>query len=136
MLVAASMGATAFQKGLGAMHSLAHPIGAIYDTHHGLLNAVLMPYVLEYNRSAIENKMERLAAWLELSASSFNAVMDMVLRMRSEFSIPKTLADLNIDDSRIDEISEMAAIDPTAPSNPIQLTAKDMKQIFLNALRG
>lgn len=136
MLAAAGMGATAFQKGLGAMHSLAHPIGAIYDAHHGMLNAVLMPYVLEFNRPVIENRLSRLAAWLELPNPSFAAVMDWILEMRSQFKIPETLAGLGIDDSRTDEIADMAAADPSTPTNPIQAGAAEMKQIFLNALNG
>ncbi len=136
MLAAAGMGATAFQKGLGAMHSLAHPLGAIYDAPHGLLNAVLMPYVLEFNRSVIEDRMTRLAAWLELPNPSFSAVMDWVLGLRSEFNIPATLAGLGIDDSRVDEIAEMAAVDPSTPTNAIQVGPAEMKKIFLSALNG
>ncbi len=136
MLVAASMGATAFQKGLGAMHSLAHPIGAVYDVHHGLTNAVLMPYVLEFNRSAIEERMIRLAAYLDLKNPSFEGVMQWVLQLREQFEIPHTLGTLGIDESRADEIAAMAAADSTAPTNPIPLTAKETKQIFLNALKG
>lgn len=136
MLIAASMGATAFQKGLGAMHSLAHPIGAIYDVHHGLTNAVLMPYVLEYNKSAIEERMTRLAAYLGLKNPSFDAVMTWVLQLKERFDIPKGLSGLGIDAAKADEIAEKAAVDPTAPTNAIPLTAKEMKEIFMNALNG
>lgn len=136
MLVAASMGATAFQKGLGAMHSLAHPIGAIYDVHHGLTNAVLMPYVLEYNRSAIEERMTRLAAYMGLENPSFETIMNWVLTLKERFAIPAVLDGLGIDDSKADEIAEKAAVDPTAPTNAIPLTVADMKTIFLNALKG
>ena len=76
MLVAASMGATAFQKGLGAIHALSHPVGAVYDTHHGLTNAVVMPYVLAFNRKAIEGKLTRLSAWLEMPNPGFDAIMN------------------------------------------------------------
>lgn len=136
MLAAAGMGATAFQKGLGAMHSLAHPIGAIYDAQHGLLNAILMPYVLEFNRSAIEDRMARLAAWLELPHPSYTAIMDWIMEIRSTFNIPPTLAALGIDDSRVDEIAEMAASDPSTPTNAIPAGSAEMKQIFLHALNG
>ncbi|MBC8246498.1 MAG: iron-containing alcohol dehydrogenase [Deltaproteobacteria bacterium] len=136
MLAAAGMGATAFQKGLGAMHSLAHPLGAIYDAHHGLLNAVLMPYVLEFNRPVLEERMTRLAAWIGLPNPSFTAIMDWILEIRSEFNIPETLAGLGVDDSRVDEIAEMAAADPSTPSNPIKAGPREMKQIFLSALQG
>jgi len=135
MLIAASMGATAFQKGLGAMHSLAHPIGAIYDVHHGLTNAVLMPYVLEYNRSAIEDRMARLAAYLGFENPSFTAIMDWVLALKERFDIPVGLIGLGLDDSKADEIAEKAAVDPTAPTNAIPLTVADMKTIFMNALK-
>ncbi len=136
MLAAAGMGATAFQKGLGAMHSLAHPIGAIYDAQHGLLNAILMPYVLEFNRPVIEERMTRLAAWLKLPKPSYASIMDWILEIRSTFNIPSTLAGLGIDDSRVDEIAEMAATDPSTPTNPIQAGPTEMKQIFLSALNG
>ncbi len=136
MLVAASMGATAFQKGLGAMHSLAHPLGAIYDAHHGLLNAILMPYVLEFNRSAIEAKMALLAAYLNLPNPSFEAIIKLVLTLRKEFNIASNLSELGIDDSRADEIAQKAVNDPTAPTNPIPMKTKDMKQVFMSALVG
>ncbi len=136
MLAAASMGATAFQKGLGAIHSLSHPIGALYDTHHGLTNAVVMPYVLAFNRAAIEERMTRLAAWLGLPEASFGAVMDWVLALRAELGIAHTLREIGVDDSRTDELCEMAAVDPTAPSNPIPIGAPELKTMFVDALEG
>ncbi len=136
MLAAASMGATAFQKGLGAIHSLSHPVGALYDTHHGLTNAVFMPYVLAFNRPAIEDKMGRLSAWLGLSNPSFGAVMDWVMGLREELEIPHTLADLGVGGDRVDEIAEMAAADPTAPTNPIPIGAPELRQMFEAALEG
>ena len=136
MLAAASMGATAFQKGLGAIHSLSHPVGALYDTHHGLTNAVVMPYVLAHNRAAIDDKMTRLAAWLGLPAPSFQAVMDWVLDLRREIGIPHTLKDLGVGDERLDEMSRMAAEDPTAPGNPIPVGAPELKTMFVAALEG
>ena len=136
MLAAASMGATAFQKGLGAIHSLSHPVGALYDTHHGLTNAVFMPYVLAFNRPAIEDRMARLAAWLELPNPSFNAVQDWILALRHELKIPNTLEGLGVGGERIDEIAEMAAEDPTAPTNPIPVGAAEMRQMFEAALEG
>lgn len=136
MLAAASMGATAFQKGLGAIHSLSHPVGALYDTHHGLTNAVFMPYVLAFNRPAIEDKMGRLAAWLELKNPSFNAIQDWILALREELKIPEKLDGLGVGDERIEEIAEAAAEDPTAPTNPIPAGAAEMRQIFEMALEG
>lgn len=136
MMVAASMGATAFQKGLGAIHSLSHPVGAVYDTHHGLTNAVFMPYVLAFNRPAIEDRMTRLARYLGLAEHSFEGVMDWVLELRRELDIPHTAAELGVEESRIDELSEMAAKDPTAASNPVPAGAAEMKQMYLAALEG
>ena len=136
MLAAASMGATAFQKGLGAIHALSHPVGALYDTHHGLTNAVVMPYVLAYNRSAIEDKMTRLAAWLQLPSPSYPAVMDWVLALRTELEIPPTLHDLGVGDERLDELSEMAAVDPTAGGNPIPVGAPELRSMFVSAIEG
>ncbi len=136
MLTAASMGATAFQKGLGAIHALSHPVGALYDTHHGLTNAVVMPYVLAYNRPAIEDKLTRLAAWLGLPEPSFQAVMDWVLELRRAFEIPHTLGDLGVGDERLDELAEMAAIDPTAEGNPIPVGAAELRSLFTAAFEG
>jgi len=136
MLVAATMGATAFQKGLGAIHSLSHPVGALYDTHHGLTNAVVMPYVLVFNRAAIEDRLTRLAAWLGLPNPSFQAIMDWVLGLREKFEIPHTLAAMGVTDERLDELSEMAAQDPTAGGNPIPVGKAEMKQMFVAAIEG
>jgi alcohol dehydrogenase class IV len=136
MLAAASMGATAFQKGLGAIHSLSHPVGALYDTHHGLTNAVFMPYVLAYNRGAVEERMARLAAWLDLPDPSFGAVMDWIMDLRARLKIPHTLKEIGVGDDRLDEVSEMAAVDPTAPTNPIPVGAPELKTILVAALEG
>jgi alcohol dehydrogenase class IV len=136
MMAAASMGATAFQKGLGAIHSLSHPVGAVYDTHHGLTNAVVMPYVLEFNRQAIEEKMVRLAAWLGLADPSFKSVMSWVLALRKEIGIPHTLKDIGVGSDRIDELSEMAAVDPTAGGNPVAAGVPEMKKMFIASIEG
>ena len=136
MLVAASMGATAFQKGLGAIHALSHPVGALYDTHHGLTNAVVMPYVLAFNRTAIEDRLTRLAAWLDLPNPSFQSVMDWVLELREKFEMPHTLAAMGVTDERLDELSEMAAQDPTAGGNPIPVGVPEMKEMFVAAIEG
>jgi alcohol dehydrogenase class IV len=136
MLVAASMGATAFQRGLGAIHALSHPVSAFYDTHHGLTNAVVMPYVLDYNRAAIEDRLVRLAAWLGLPDPSFQGVVDWVMGLRAEFQIPHTLADLGVDAARLDEMSVMAAQDPTAEGNPIPVGAAELKTMFTAAIEG
>lgn len=136
MLVASSMGATAFQRGLGAMHALAHPLGALYDAHHGLLNAVLMPYVLQANRASIEARMERLARYLDLAKPGFVGVLDWVLALRSEVGIPHSLAEIGIDDSRIEQVGQMAEVDPSAGTNPIAFSASEYSVLFEKALRG
>jgi alcohol dehydrogenase class IV len=136
MMAAASMGATAFQKGLGAIHSLSHPVGAVYDTHHGLTNAVVMPYVLEFNREAIEEKMVRLAAWLGLPNPSFKSVMSWVIALRKEIGIPHTLKDIGVGSDRVDELSEMAAVDPTAGGNPVPAGVPEMKKMFVASIEG
>lgn len=118
MLTAASMGATAFQKGLGGIHALSHPVGALYDTHHGLTNAVFMPYVLTFNRPAIEERISRLAAYLGLERT-FDAFHAWILDLRAEIGIPNSLAGLNVDASRLDEIAAKAVVDPTAGGNPV-----------------
>lgn len=136
MLVASSMGATAFQRGLGAMHALAHPLGALYDAHHGLLNAVLMPYVLQANKAQIEVPMEKMARYLNLPNVSFNGVLDWVLALRDEVAIPHSLAEIGIDDTQIERVGKMAEVDPSAGTNPIAFNAAQYSQLFLRALGG
>lgn len=136
MLAAASMGSTAFQKGLGAIHSLSHPVGARYDTHHGLTNAVFFPYVIAHNRASILEKCDRLAAYLALPKGGVDGVMDWVLDLRERFGIPHTLAGLGVDDARVDEIAAAAEADPSTESNPMPVNAADMKAMFLAAVEG
>lgn len=136
MMVAASMGATAFQKGLGAIHSLSHPVGAIYDTHHGLTNAVVMPYVLEFNRKAIEEKLTRLAAYIGLPDPGYAAVMKWVLALRKEIGIPHTLKDIGVGMEKLDLLSEMAAVDPTVGTNPIPIGVPELKKMFVASIEG
>src|SRR5436190_522278 len=114
MLAASQMGSTAFQKGLGAIHSLSHPVGATLDTHHGLTNAVAMPYVLKFNRPAIDDKVQRLARWLGLRNPTFDGFMDWSLELRRQIGIPHTLAALGVKESHLDALAEMAAVDPTS----------------------
>jgi alcohol dehydrogenase class IV len=136
MMAAASMGATAFQKGLGGMHAISHPLGALYNTHHGLTNAVVMPYVLEFNRVAIDERMIRLARFLGLANPSFKAVQDWILALRKEIKIPHTLKDIGVDDKRVDEVAKMAAADPSAGGNPIKVGAAELGKIFVAGLEG
>ncbi len=136
MMAAASMGATAFQKGLGGMHAISHPLGALYNTHHGLTNAVIMPYVLDFNRAAIAERMTRLAQFLGLADPGFAAVQKWVLGLRKEIGIPHTLKEIGVDDKRVDEVAKMAAIDPSAGGNPIKVGAAELGRIFVNGLAG
>ncbi|MGL6251023.1 MAG: iron-containing alcohol dehydrogenase, partial [Billgrantia desiderata] len=119
MLVASSMGATAFQSGLGAMHALAHPLGALYDAHHGTLNAVLMPYVLRANERAIGEPMVRLGRYLNLDQPGTAAVIEWVLGLRERLGIPHTLAELGIDTRQADKVGRMAVADPSSGTNPV-----------------
>ncbi|HXV39840.1 MAG TPA: iron-containing alcohol dehydrogenase [Steroidobacteraceae bacterium] len=136
MLIASSMGATAFQKGLGAMHSLSHPCGANLDTHHGLTNAVVMPFVLAWNRRAIEPKMERLAAWLGLKGKGYAAVFDWILALRESIGIPKTLAALGVQEKHAAEFAPQALADPSTGGNPLPMTVADFEKLYLNCIRG
>ena len=136
MQVAASMGSTAFQKGLGAMHSLSHPCGAVLDTHHGLTNAVVMPYVLDFNRPAIEEKTAALARYLGLPDPTFAGVLDWVLDLRARLGIPHTLKDLGVEEPDARRLAPMAAADPSSPTNPIPLDAENLEALYLRAIRG
>ena len=136
MLAAASMGATAFQKGLGAVHSISHPVGARYDTHHGLTNGVLLPYVAAFNRPAIEERMGLLSRFLDLSKPGFDGVMDWLLAFRKELGVPHSLAELGVKDDRIDELSEKAVADPSTGGNPVPMQAKDFAKVIRAALSG
>jgi alcohol dehydrogenase len=135
MMAAAAMGATAFQKALGAIHALSHPVGALHDTHHGMTNAVFMPYVLAFNRAAVTEKIERLSSYLGLSPS-FDAFLAFVLDLRESIGVPHTLQGLGVDGSKADRIAAMAPQDPTAGGNPVPLTERGAAQIFANALEG
>lgn len=136
LLVASTMGATAFQKGLGAMHALAHPLGALYNAHHGLLNAILMPYVLHANRPALETKLTDLARALNLANPGFDAVLDWVIGLRDEIGIPRRLLDIDIDTADAVLVGERALEDPPAATNPINFNASQYSALFLNAVNG
>lgn len=135
MLVASAMGATAFQRGLGAIHALAHPFGGLYDAHHGLLNAIIMPYVLKANRKKIEKDIERAAAYLGIKGG-FNGFLKWVLALRKELGIPHKLADIGIDTKRLDEVAKMAVKDPSAGGNPIQFTERQYKALAKKCVTG
>ena len=134
MLVASMMGATAFQRGLGAMHALAHPLGALYDAHHGLLNAVLMPYVLQANWHAIESELDYLSRALALDGAE--SILAWILELRARIGIPGNLGALNIDDAQADKVATMATEDPSAASNPIPLSQVQYRTVFTRAVKG
>ena len=135
MMSAAAMGAAAFQKGLGAIHALSHPVGALYNTHHGTTNGTFMPYVLVFNSPAIEAKIERLAGYLGI-AGGFDGFLAAVLDLRKKTGVPHDLKGLGVDSSRVDTIVEMSLEDPTAGGNPVPLTKEGSRKIFDAALKG
>ena len=135
MLVASSMGATAFQRGLGAMHALAHPLGAIYDAHHGLLNAILMPYVLQANRPVIDSKISRLATYLNIN-HGFDGFLDWIIQMRHDFNIEHTLTDIGIDEEHLDRIAKMATEDAASSGNPILFSVVQYQNLLSATLHG
>jgi alcohol dehydrogenase len=135
MMSAAAMGAAAFQKGLGGIHALSHPVGALHDTHHGMTNAVFMPYVLLVNRTAIETRIGRLAGYLGLSPS-FEAFQHAILALRDRLDVPHTLKDFNITGDKREEIADKAIVDPTAGGNPVKLTRDLALEIFDRAMEG
>ncbi len=135
MMVASQAGATAFQRGLGGMHALAHSLGAVYDAHHGLLNAVLMPYLLKANASAIAEDAAYLANCLGLDAN-LDGLIQWVLDLREVVGIPHTLAGMDINEEESERIGAMAADDPSAGGNPIPFTAGQYADIFRCAVRG
>lgn len=136
MLAASIMGATAFQKGLGGVHALSHPIGAIFDTHHGLANAIMLPYVLVRNKEAIEKKLTDIARYLNLDDASFMGFLNWLLQFRESLGIPHTLAAVNIDDSQADGIGIAAKQDPSDGGNPLILSEQDYAAIFRAAVQG
>jgi alcohol dehydrogenase class IV len=138
MLAAAIMGASAFQKGLGAIHSLSHPVGARYDAHHGLLNAIFMPYVLKLNRPEIDNKMQRLATHLNLEnkTSGFDSVYQWILTLLEKLDLPHHLKAINIDATEADLIAQLALADGSSATNPKPLTQALLKSVFVDAVNG
>lgn len=135
MMAASAMGATAFQKGLGAMHSLSHPCSANLNTHHGLTNGVVMPYVLAWNRSALEGKLSRLAAYLGLRPS-FDAVLDWIIELRAQIGIPNTLADLGVQPEHAARFSRQAFEDPSTGGNPVPMSADGFAALYRNCIEG
>ncbi|HRE21462.1 MAG TPA: iron-containing alcohol dehydrogenase [Rhabdaerophilum sp.] len=135
MMSAAAMGATAFQKALGAIHALSHPVGSLYNTHHGMTNAVFMPYVLEFNRKAIEEKIGRVAAYLGLRPS-YGAFLDFVMQLRADLGVPHTLPDFGVKAPDIALMAKMSPNDPTAGGNPVPLDEAAARVLFEKAMTG
>ena len=137
MMVAATMGSTAFQKGVGAIHSLSHPVNSVYNIHHGLSNAIFMPYVLTFNKKEIEEKIIKLSEYLELKEKSFDCFLEWVLDLRKNLKIPHKLSEVaNVKPEEINKLSQMALEDPSTPGNPKKLTLDDMKLLYEYSLEG
>ncbi len=129
MMSAAMMGAVAFQKGLGAIHALSHPVGAVYGTHHGTTNAVVMPACLAFNRSAIEERLAQAAAYLGIPGG-YEGFVGRVMELRQMLSIPSGLAALGVEESRLDELTAMAIEDPSVGGNPVEMTLENTRALF------
>ena len=137
MLTAASMGSTAFQKGLGAIHSLSHPVNALNNVHHGLSNAIFMPYVLTFNRDTIENKIIKICDYLEFKNKSFDEFINWTLKLRDDLNIPHKLSEvIEEKDFDIERLSKMALEDPSTGGNPKKLTVEDMKIMYEHSMSG
>ncbi len=136
MLAAAMMGAAAFQKGLGAIHALSHPIGVTYHVHHGLTNAIVMPYVVVFNRPAIEERIVRLSRYLDLPRPSFEGFVDWLLELRAAIDIPHTLRDVGVKAADIPALARAAFADPNAEENPVPVGPPELETLFARALDG
>tara|TARA_Y100001934_G_scaffold4453_1_gene6247 strand:- start:788 stop:1945 length:1158 start_codon:yes stop_codon:yes gene_type:complete len=136
MLAAASMGSTAFQKGLGTIHSLSHPINAQFNVHHGLTNAIFMPYVLTFNKELIERRIIKICDYLDLN-KNFESFLDWILNLRKELNIPHKLSDV-VDKNKmnLDLLSKMALNDPSTPTNPKKMSIEDMKILYEHSISG
>ena len=137
MLVSASMGSTAFQKGLGAIHSLSHPVNALNNIHHGLSNAIFMPYVLTFNKDMIEEKIIKISKYLSLKDISFNGFIDWVLKFREDLNIPHKLSEvIKEEDLDLERLSKMALEDPSTGGNPKILSINDMRIMYQHSMSG
>jgi len=136
LLAAASMGSTAFQKGLGAIHSLSHPVNAQFNVHHGLSNAIFMPYVLTFNKNLIEDRIVSICDYLNLD-KNFESFLNWILNLRKELNIPHKLSDV-VEENKInlDQLSVMALEDPSTATNPIKMTVDDMKILYEHSISG
>ena len=136
MLAAASMGSTAFQKGLGAIHSLSHPVNAKFNLHHGLSNAIFMPYVLTYNKKFIEKRIVSICDFLGLK-KDFKCFLDWILELRKDLNIPHALSEVISEDKfDLEMLSKMALEDPSTATNPRLLNLEDMKKLYDQSMKG
>ncbi len=136
LLAASSMGSTAFQKGLGAIHSLSHPVNAQFNIHHGLSNAIFMPYVLTFNKSSIENKIVSICGYLDLE-KNFDSFLQWILDLRKNLNIPNKLSDvMDCSDLDLDQLSLMAFEDPSTNGNPIKISREDLKLMYQHSISG
>ena len=136
LLAASSMGSTAFQKGLGAIHSLSHPINAKFNMHHGLSNAIFMPYVLTFNKKFIEKRISIISKFIGLE-NTFDSFLDWILKLRKELKIPHKLSELiQINPNQLEELSQMALEDPSTTTNPTKLTKEDFRKMYQYSIEG
>ena len=135
MLVASMMGAAAFQKGLGAIHSITHPVNSLYKTHHGTTNGTVMPFVLNYNRSTIEEKFTRLANFLDIK-NGFEGIVDWIIVLKKEMEIPETLKDMGVNEGDEIKLAPLAQEDPSTGANPLEMTVERFQELILNCISG
>jgi alcohol dehydrogenase class IV len=135
MLVASMMGAAAFQKGLGAIHSITHPVNSLYHTHHGTTNGTVMPFVLNYNRSTIEDKFVRLASFLDIKGG-FDGIVQWVIDLKKEMEIPETLKDMGVEPGDEVKLAPLAQEDPSTGGNPLEMTEEKFQELILNCISG
>ena len=135
MLVASMMGAAAFQKGLGAIHSITHPVNSLYKTHHGTTNGTVMPFVLNYNRSTIEEKFTRLASFLDIK-HGFECIVDWIIELKKEMEIPETLKDMGVNEGDEIKLAPLAQEDPSTGANPLEMTVERFQELILNCISG
>ena len=135
MLVASMMGAAAFQKGLGAIHSITHPVNSLYHTHHGTTNGTVMPFVLNYNRSTIEDKFVRLANFLDIKGG-FDGIVQWVIDLKKEMEIPETLKDMGVQPGDEIKLAPLAQEDPSTGGNPLEMTEEKFQELISNCILG
>ena len=135
MLVASMMGAAAFQKGLGAIHSITHPVNSLYHTHHGTTNGTVMPFVLNYNRSTIEDKFVRLANFLDIKGG-FDGIVQWVIDLKKEMEIPETLKEMGVQPGDEVKLAPLAQEDPSTGGNPLEMTEEKFQELIANCISG